>query len=329
MQSYSYQDKVFTFEGCISVKQTADWVMPWRIDCERLDLYPGLTERASESTGVRLVFSTSSLELALELEEPASDMKVDLFVDGLFIQEAKVDPTSNQIVFNMLPPGNKDIEIWLDHRYQTKLKRVLTEPGAKIGILPQVSVKKNRWIHYGSSISQAKEAESASKIWTGMVAQRLGLNLTNLGFAGECKLDPMIARLIRDLPADFISLEVGINIYDGDLTERTFTANLIGAIQIIKEKHYRTPLTIISPIFSPPREDVKGNSGMSLKDIRAIVADVVQRFNSREETKIQYIDGHKLFGINESQYLPDELHPDAGGQFILAINFIKEVFGSK
>ena len=65
----------------------------------------------------------------------------------------------------------------------------------------------------------------------------------------------MIARMIRDLPADFLSMKVGINIQGGNtLNERTFRAAIIGFVQIVREKHPDTPFAVISPIYSPPRE---------------------------------------------------------------------------
>jgi SsfX3, N-terminal domain len=38
------------------------------------------------------------------------------------------------------------------------------------------------------------------------------VDLVNLGFSGSMMLDPFVARTIRDLPADLLSVEVGINI---------------------------------------------------------------------------------------------------------------------
>ena len=321
MKQVTYQQQKFSIEGCISVEETEDWVRPWRIDYRYLDLYPGLEEIADESAGVRLVFQTSSIDLLLELVEPDKDMKVVLFVDGLFIQEVR--PQNDRIIFNPLPPGNKKIILWLDQRFPFQLKSVMIDDNAEIG---RAKINQQRWIHYGSSISQSNDARSPANTWTALVAQQMNLHLTNLAFRGECKLDPMIARLIRDLPADYITLKLGINIYEGDLSSRTFASNVIGMIQIIREKHPQTPLTVISPIFSCQREMKNGGCGLNIQEIRYILEDTVAFCQKYGDKHLSYVDGLNLFGPAEEFYLPDGLHPDSEGQFIIAKGFLKEVF---
>ncbi len=154
-------------------------------------------------------------------------------------------------------------------------------------LLKKITNNKKRWVHYGSSISHSKASKTPSTIWTSIIARKLDFHLTNLGFGGNCVLEPMVARIIRDIAADVISLKIGINCY-GELTnncfggpysQRTFEPAVIGLIKIIREKHTHTPLFVISPIYSPPREDVKGGSGFSLKDMREVICSIVQKFN--------------------------------------------------
>ena len=103
------------------------------------------------------------------------------------------------------------------------------------------------------------------------------MDLTCLGYGGNCHLEPMIARMIRELPADFLSMKVGINIYGSDsLNVRTFQSAIIGFVKIVREKHPDTPFVVISPIFSPPRETTPNAVGFTLEDMRQEVAEAVQ-----------------------------------------------------
>jgi len=324
MKAYTYQDNVFSFEGSVSIEQKKEWVAPWRIDYEQFDFYPFLTdERAKQCSGIRLSFTTDAKNIILKLAEVEEGMMLDLFVNDVLTQELTLDKSSHQVFFKQLSPGLKRIEIWLDQRFPFKLKQIFVDEGARIC---KTKVNKKRWIHYGSSISHSVQARRPSKIWTSLIAQKLNLHLTNFGFGGGCMCEPMIGRMIRDLPADYITLKLGINLYAGSLTQRTFGPNVIGLIQIIREKHPDTPLAIISPIYSPPREKVKGGSGLSLEDMRNILSDIVASCKKYGDNNIYYVDGLKVFGPEEIKYLPDEVHPDAEGQFILADHFIKEVF---
>ena len=46
-------DERLTWQGCVSLQRTDEWVMPWRIPYEQRGLFPdALLERASMSSGV-------------------------------------------------------------------------------------------------------------------------------------------------------------------------------------------------------------------------------------------------------------------------------------
>jgi len=332
MKAYTYDDNVFTFEGSISVQREKDWVMPWRIDFEHYDFYPFLTDSvAKECSGVRLAFASDTQKLSLELAEANEGQTLDLFVNDSFAQRVVLQEQSLEVQFQALQAGLKNIEIWLDPAFSFKLKSIKIDDTARIS---KIINTKKRWVHYGSSISHCKltndsidEGRAPSKIWPALVAQKMNLHLTNLGFSGNCKLKPMIARIIRDLKADYITLKLGINLHAEGLTERTFAAGVIGFIQIIREKHPHTPIALISPIYSPPREETKGEkSGLSLQDMRKIHQRVVEICKKYGDTNIYYVDGLKIFGEAELNYMPDQLHPNAKGQPVLAENFIREVF---
>ncbi len=325
MKAYRYWDNVFTFEGAITVQAEAEWAMPWRIDFARSEFYPVLADdKARDCSGIRICFTTDTTRLGLNLVEPAAEMLLDLVVDGRVVQQVGVDPEAATVFFAPLPEGMKNVEIWLDQRFPCKVGAVLVDETARIS---KTMIAQKRWVHYGSSISQSKAGKSPTQIWAAMVARRLGLHLTNLGFSGECKLDPMIGRLIRDREADVITLKLGINLYRGDLTERTFAPNVIGLIQLIRERHPATPLAVVSPIYSRPREETLGGGGLNLQMMRRIIAGIVASCKKYGDTNIYYVDGVTIFGPEAAErYMPDELHPDGGGQFVLAEQFIKKVF---
>jgi hypothetical protein len=83
------------------------------------------------------------------------------------------------------------------------------------------------------------------------VVRRRGLHLTSLGFGGQCHLDAMMGRVIADLPADYITLKLGINTIGGSHSARTYPAAIVGLVQIIRDKHPDTPMALVSPRASP------------------------------------------------------------------------------
>lgn len=64
------------------------------------------------------------------------------------------------------------------------------------------------------------EASAPTRTWPAIAAAHGGYSLRSLGFSGNAVGDPFVARTIRDQPADAISVEIGINVVNGDLMRR-------------------------------------------------------------------------------------------------------------
>jgi hypothetical protein len=223
--------------------------------------------------------------------------------------------------FEGLPAGDNTYAVWLSQSAPVLLRSIGVPDDAK---LEPVTDRRPRWITYGSSISHCGAAHSPARTWPATAARMGDLALTCLGYGGQCHLDPMIARMIRDTPADMISLKVGINIQGGSsLSPRTFKPAVIGAVQIIREKHPDTPIAVISPIISPPRETTDNAVGLSLSKMRAELEDAVARLVSvTGDCNLYYFNGLDLFGEDlVADYLPDLLHPNGDGYEIMGRRF--------
>jgi len=320
-------DPRITWQGAISFQKTGQWTMPWRIPYDDRALYPpdALRERASMPAGVRIAFNTDS-QMILGQIEPAVDSaeaigepgKIDLYCGGQFHDSVDL-AGQKSFQFQGLPSGEKLIELWLPQYGQFRLRGLELTSGSTIAPYED---PRPRWVAYGSSITHCRAAESPSQTWPAIAAREHGLNLTCLGYGGNCHLEPMLARLIRDLPADFLSMKVGINIYGSNsLNSRTFIPAIIGFVNIVREKHPDTPFAVISPIFSPPRESTPNAVGFTLAAMREEVAEAVQLMTGHGDRNIHYIDGLELFGPELGGLLPDKLHPNAEGYKIMGQNF--------
>lgn len=327
MKSYHHADNVFFFEGCVSLQTEDKWVSPWRIPFRKRDFFPFLKDEVAHCPpGVRLCFSSDTVNLQVKFLDKSNTqepLKLDIFVNDKFFQEVDLDK-ENFTLDLKAPEGMNDFLIYFSGNQPIWVDSVLIDDDADI--LTTRRPSHPRWLHYGSSISHSRAARP-SRSWAVQVARQLGLNLRNFGFSGNCQSEPMMGRLLRDLPADFITLKLGINSYGGALSKRTFAPNVIGLIQIIREKHPKIPIGIISPIYSPPREKKKGLSGLSLEDMREILEEIVSICRKYGDAHIYYTNGLDIFGKQDIEFLPDELHPDGeGGQDVLAKNFIAKVF---
>ncbi len=250
------------------------------------------------------------------------------------------------IRFAGLGDATKVVELWLPHAASTELRALRIPADATAS--PTAPSGRPRWLHYGSSISHCMEAETPTEIWPAVAATAAGVDLFSLGLAGQCQLDQFVARTIRDLRADVISLKVGINIVNGDvMRERAFVPAVHGFLDTVREGHPDTPILVVSPIFCPSAEDTPGptlmaadggfdtvggmeaiRSGcLTLRRIRELLAEIVAGRVERGDGHLAYLDGLALFGADDASDLPDRLHPNNAGYARMGARFAALAFG--
>lgn len=312
-----------TWQGSISLQKTGDWVMPWRTPHPMHVLFPEpLLERSAMPAGVRISFRSNTTRVSGSIVSQNESGILDLCCDSEVV--ASLDMTQkDSFVFENLSDSEKLIELWLPQFGSFQLRSFEIDDGATLE--PFTDTRK-RWVTYGSSITQCRTAASATQTWPAIVARERGLNLTCLGYGGQCHLDAMVARMIRDLPADYISMCVGINIQGASsLGARAFRPAIIGAVQIVREKHPNIPIVLMSPICSPAREETPNPVGFHLKGMREEVQAAAEALQTHGDKHIHYVDGLSVFGEDYVHLLPDDLHPDAEGYRVMGKNFITQV----
>ena len=329
-------DPRLAWEGAISLETTDEWARPWRLPHDRLDLFPStdddmLVGRAAMPAGVRIAFRTDATEVAGAVVTDVTTSPLDLRLAGDAVASV---PLAGHESFHFagLPGVDKLVELWLPQFGEFRLRRLELTDGATLAAPDPAVDPRPRWVTYGSSITQCRHAASPTRTWPAIAARALGLHLTCLGYGGQCHLDPLVARLIHDLPADYLSICVGINVYGAaSLGPRAFRPAILGFVETIREKHPETPFAVISPIVSPPRERSENAVGFTLERMREEVRSAVETLRARGDRHLCYVDGLDLFGPDLAHLLPDDLHPSAEGYRLLGERFVrlvgKGVFG--
>jgi lysophospholipase L1-like esterase len=369
------------FYGAVDIEHTADGILPHRLPAWARAQCPDaqLAMAEAQPSGVRLVFRTEAQTIELVTLPtkraygnlpPRPDGVYDLLIDGRLTQQASAQggrvlnidiatgasslaPGVPQTLrFAGLPAESKTVEIWLPHDETTELVALRSDAP----VTPIASTGKRRWLHHGSSISQGSTAATPTGIWPAVAAGRAGVELFNLGFSGNALLDPFVARTMRDMPADLISIKMGINLVNTDLMRaRAFGPAVHGFLDTVREGHPQTPLLVISPICCPIHEDTPGptqfvaaalregrllfrasgnakearQGKLTLRVIREQLRSIVQQ-RAQTDPNIHYLDGTSLYGAsdNERLPLPDELHPDAATHQLMGERFADLVFAS-
>lgn len=317
----SHDDPRLSWHGHISLQQTETYTRPWRIPFEEKTFFPPpLLTAAATQSGVRLAVHSNTCRVAGHVLPFESKRNLDLYVDSVFFGTADLTGQST-FQFDELAPGEKLLELWLPQRSDFALRSLEIDDDATVKPFEDT---RPRWVTYGSSITHCGEAGSPSITWPALVARNRNLNLTCLGYGGQCHLDIQIARMMRDRPADYFSICAGINIYSGTLSARTFGPSLIGFVQLLREKHPKTPLALISPIYSFDCETTKNSVGWTLQHYRHAVAEAAQLLQENGDDHLIYIDGLDLFDKDLGHLMPDRLHPNAKGYVALGENFLQK-----
>lgn len=364
--------------GAMELERTDAGILPHRLPSwarsEAADGQLAMVE--SQPSGVRLAFRTAASVIELDVRRtrvayaglpPRPDGIVDLVVDGIPVGRSAttggiavtVDTATGErsidngpvatLRFGDLAAEPKHVELWLPHNETLEILGLRADapvepldPGAPV------------WLHHGSSISQGSNAASPLGTWPAVAARIAGVELTNLGFGGSALMDPFVARVMRDTPADVISLKLGINLVNTDLMRmRAFRPAVHGFLDTIREGHPTAPLIVVSPIFCGIHENTPGPGAfdpealgrgemrfiatgdpaeraagkLTLVSIREELARIVAE-RRPADPNLHYLDGLRLYGEQDSlaHPLPDGLHPDAETHRLIGERFAGQAF---
>ena len=93
-----------------------------------------------------------------------------------------------------------------------------TDEGALLEAAPDPF--RHRIVVLGSSITHGASAGRPGMTWTARLARRMGLDFLNLGYSGQCKLQPEFARMLAEMDADAFVFDAFSNPSAGEIEER-------------------------------------------------------------------------------------------------------------
>lgn len=359
------------------VEETSRGLRPHRIPTWVGEQFPDpqLASKEAHPSGVRVAMTTAartvelvthptrlgyrglerdrgSIDLVVDHQLVASDVLTggDAYETDLQTgRTALVDGEAHTTRFAGLAEGDKLVELWLPHNEAVELVELRTDRP----VAPAVGSGR-RWVHHGSSISQGSNATTPARTWTSLAARLGGVDLRNLGVGGSCLVDPFMARVIRDTPADLVSVKLGINVVNADaMRMRTFVPAVHGFLDTIRDGHPTTPLLVVSPIHCGMHEHASGPISFDLDllargEVRFVVSDesgseeqgkltlaaireaLVKIVADRNDPNLHHLDGTALFGeVDATEHpLPDALHPDTAAHELIGTRFAEHAFGA-
>ncbi|MEW1957686.1 GDSL-type esterase/lipase family protein [Kineococcus sp. NPDC059986] len=366
------------FHGALEVERAGRGLRPHRLPSavRTRDADAQLLSAQAQPSGVRVVVATTARRLDLRLHATRQALggvqrlrgAVDVVLDGELHRThvltggtlvdvdlrtgaaTTVEGPDEHVLVEDLPAGEKVVEFWLPHLEQVDVVGL----DADAPVRP-VTPSGPLWVHHGSSLSHGSNAASPTRTWPAIAARAAGVRLQNLGFGGSALVDPFLARVVRDRPADVVSVKFGINVVGGDaMRRRTFVAAVHGFLDTVRDGHPTVPLLVVSPLHCALHEDTPGPGSvdlaalargelrftatgapgdtaggrLTLRVVRDALREVVAARG--DDPHLHHLDGLELFGAaDEYEHpLPDALHLDTAGHAVVGRRFTERVFGA-
>ena len=356
------------FVGAVEVVRDGEGWRPLRLlhDQRRLAPQP-LAVLGSFTSGVRMPLRTAARTLTIEvavdqlvmahLDSPEHPAEFLAEVDGEIVARAAASPTGvirehhdgpwtreprppQRLTLELGGDGaEREVVVWLP--VDAAVAVIGVSGDAAVSPAPAPAASRPHWVHHGSSISQGGTARDARSTWPALVGRDLGIRWTNLGFGGNAQLDPMTAVSLRELDADVVTLELGVNVVAADaMRQRAFTSATHAFLDLIRDRMPHTPVVVMGGFGCPALEHTPGPgragpdgritgtprpgdaTALTLSRSRDLLADVVA---TRNDPALGYLDGLQLLGTDDAHLLPDGIHPDQDGLDLIARRFLESV----
>lgn len=294
----------------------------------RLPLHPqeplpaAVDQLANATAGGQIRFITDSPQIAVRVKlaglanmnhMPATgqcgfDAYLEVGGRKVYYNTAKYDRTLQNYEHLLcdLEPGNL-YNVTLNFPLYMGVNEVLVglEPQAKIlPPLPYDSPK--RVIIYGTSITQGGCASRPGMCYSNILSRRINLEFINLGFSGNGKGEPEMARTIATIgePGLFV-LDYEANVGGLEGMKRT----LPGFIGILREAHRQAPILVVSKIpYST--EDLHTDARAARLASRDYQRYTVGNLRAAGDRNIYFCDGSNLLGADWQESTVDSVHPN-------------------
>lgn len=168
---------------------------------------------------------------------------------------------------------------------------------------PYTFANSGKVVCYGTSITQGGCASRPGMCYTNILSRRLNKEFVNLGFSGNGKGEPELARLINEIKdVDVVVLDYEANAGDGLLH------TLEPFIGILRAEQPRLPILVVSKIRYANENFSEQRKNERLK-LLCYQRELVRRLRDEGDDHIHFFDSSQLLGDDFEECTVDGAHP--------------------
>ena len=298
----------------------------YRLPSKLKDTYrPEVWGLAQSPSGGRIRFRTNSAVLAIRLEYPLPpNMKnmhafgqtgVDLYADGVYRSTAIADPeskpgkTTEYTYFKDQPRRDREITLYLPLYMPVKVLGIGLDAEAEIRPAKPFAAPQPV-VFYGTSITQGGCASRPGMSYQAILGRLLNLDFVNLGFSGNGKGEPELARAVAAINASFYVLDFAQNNPNVDSLTQVYAPFL----DTLRSAHPDTPVLVITPIYASHES---WSRDPRLEGMRELIRSVAAKRIAAGDQHLEIVEGTDLLGPSGGDGLVDGTHPnDLGFQWM-------------
>ncbi len=298
----------------------------FRLPGKLKDTYrPPVWELAQNPSGGRIRFRTNSSVVAIRLEYPGppeganmhafGQTGVDLYADGVYRDtaiaglDAKPGKTIEHTYFKDQPRLDREIILYLPLYIGVKVLGVGLDADAYLQP-PKPFAASAPVVYYGTSITQGGCASRPGMSYQAILGRMLNLDFVNLGFSGNGKGEPELARAVASINASTFVLDFAQN----NPTVESLAQVYAPFLEVIRKAHPETPVLVITPIYAAHES---WGRDARLEDMRELIRQVAARRIAAGDHHLEIVEGTDLLGPSRGDGLVDGVHPnDLGFQWM-------------
>lgn len=212
--------------------------------------------------------------------------------------------TNSVTLFSGIPAGRRQFLLYLPlYNGVSSVEIGLPKDASLFKADPRGKAKQRKPIvFYGTSITQGGCASRPGMVHTAILGRRLDRPVINLGFSGNGRMEPEVARLFAELDPVVYVLDCLPNM-DGKLVSE----RVVPFVRILRKKHPATPILLVED-RSYTNAFLIASRRRRNEENRRELRKAWERLKSGGDKHVYYLPGERLLG-DDGEAAVDGSHP--------------------
>ena len=199
-------------------------------------------------------------------------------------------PTNEATLVSGLPPGRRTYWLYFPLYNGVSSVEIGLPKDARIWPVPREASRARPIVFWGTSITQGGCASRTGMVHTAILGRRCNVPVVNLGFSGNGKMEPEMARLIAEIDACVFVIDCLPNMNAEQVAQRT-----VPLVEILRKAHPHTPI-VMAEDRTYSNAFLVASTRRRNETSRAALKAAFQQLQSRGVKHLHYLPGEHQLG---------------------------------